>query len=181
MNWFTGTTRTKTIARELYGAVVAQARRAMLYQECGVPDTPEGRFEMIALHLSLLLARLDRMGEAGRKLAQVLGETFVTDMDDNMREMGVGDLAVPRKVKRAAAGLYERAARYRAALGEGATGDMLAEVLRADVLGGDASGTAVAGLANDVRSSATLLAGASDGDLLAGRVPGWRMEGGVAG
>src|SRR5262245_41598256 len=94
-------------ARSLYGSIVTQARPRGLYTHCGVPDTPEGRFEMIALHLVVVLERLGQEGEAGQRLARALTETFAVDIDDNLREMSVGDLAVPRHVKRAVGALHE--------------------------------------------------------------------------
>ena len=71
---------------------------------------------MIALHLVLVLDRLAGAGEPGRRLGEALTEAFVADLDDTLREMTVGDLAVPRHVKRAVAALHERYAAYRAAL-----------------------------------------------------------------
>jgi cytochrome b pre-mRNA-processing protein 3 len=82
----------------------------------GVPDTPEGRFEMIVLHLVLALRRVAREEENGRALGQAMTEAFVVDLDDTLREMTVGDLAVPRHVKRAVAVVQDRYARYGAAL-----------------------------------------------------------------
>ncbi len=79
-------------------------------------DTVEGRAELLILHLVAVADRLTREGKRGERPARMLVEAFVSDMDDNLREMGVGDLAVPRNVKRAAAGVYERARVYRAAL-----------------------------------------------------------------
>jgi cytochrome b pre-mRNA-processing protein 3 len=88
----------------------------MFYAHWGVPDTLQGRFEMIVLHLALLLRRLAAEGEAGRSLAILLNEAFVVDMDDNMRELTFSDLRVPKEVKRAAAALFDRHAAYLAAL-----------------------------------------------------------------
>ncbi len=169
-NWFKGAARNRAIARELYGVVVAQSRRPELYIEHGVPDTAEGRFEAVAMHLTLLLERLNREGEAGRSLGLLLTETFITDMDDNMREMGVGDLAVPRRVKKAAAGLYERALRYRAALATGASAGALRETVRDLVLGADAPVEKADALAAHLRAAAAVLNAVPASDLLAGHV-----------
>ena len=103
---------------EIYGAVVTQARNPAFYAEAGVPDTPEGRFEVIVLHLYLLLERLRAAGEPGVEPSRMLIEHLVIDMDDQMREMGVGDLTVPKTVKRAARMLFARTEDYRAALAE---------------------------------------------------------------
>lgn len=98
--------------------IVTGARQPFFYSECGVEDTPEGRYEMIALHLFLVIERLKGAGPQADRVAQRVMEAFVTDMDDSMREMGVGDLSVGKKVKRSAAGLYERFRAYRKALAE---------------------------------------------------------------
>lgn len=119
LNWF----RTRNVnarkAKELYGAVVAAARQPEFYREYGVPDTLNGRYEMIVLALFQLLERLRAEGTAAEELSRLTLEAFFTDMDDCMREIGVGDLTVPKKVKKAAAGFYERTKTYRAALDAG--------------------------------------------------------------
>lgn len=106
-------------ATELYGRLVAQARTPAFYAVHGAPDTPEGRLELIVLHIVLLLRRLAKEGEAASGLSQAISETFVTDMDDCMREMGVSDISVARKVKKAAAALFDRMRDYCAALDRG--------------------------------------------------------------
>ena len=84
-------------ARSLYGSIVTQARSSGLYATLGVPDTHEGRFEIIVLHLVLVLRRLAREGERAERSGRALTEAFVVDLDDTLREMTVGDLAVPRQ------------------------------------------------------------------------------------
>lgn len=111
--WLTGNTSLRRKAGELYGAVVAAARQPALYGPGRVADTPDGRFELVAVHLFLLAERLTKDGAESEKLVQALIEAFVTDMDDCMREMGVGDLKVPERVKHAAAVFYKRAKAYR--------------------------------------------------------------------
>ena len=103
-------------AGEIYGAIVTQARRPFFYAELGVPDTPAGRYEMVVVHLFLVLERLRGSAEAASPLPRLLVEAFIADMDDSLREIGTGDLAVPKKVRRAATGLYERSMAYKAAL-----------------------------------------------------------------
>jgi cytochrome b pre-mRNA-processing protein 3 len=102
--------------RDLYGAIVAQARSAVFYRAYGVPDSVEGRFDLIVLHLVLVLARLEADASSGRAIGQKLFDEFCRDMDDNLREMGVGDLAVPKKMRQFAEAFYGRQAAYRAAL-----------------------------------------------------------------
>lgn len=86
-------------AERLYAAVVAQARQPAFYSDWGVPDTLDGRFEMMALHLFAVTQRLMSESDGDPNLAQLLSETFVTDMDAAFREMGVGDLSVPKRIK----------------------------------------------------------------------------------
>jgi len=113
-------------ARSLYGSIVTQARSRGFYAHWGVPDTADGRFEMIVLHLVMVLHRLGREGQAGQRLAQALTEAFAVDLDDNLREMTVGDLAVPRHVKRAVGALHERHVSYGAALAASDDGPLTA-------------------------------------------------------
>src|SRR5579883_2290607 len=113
----------------LYGMIVAQARSAVFYTDCRVPDTVQGRFELIVLHLVLLLRRLARGDErwpgsgGGRSAAGALGQhlfdLFCRDLDHNLREMGVGDLAVPKHMRRFGEAFYGRQTAYNAALSAG--------------------------------------------------------------
>jgi cytochrome b pre-mRNA-processing protein 3 len=110
--------RAETAERRLYGAIVAAARRPVPYASWGVPDTVSGRFDMIALHLFLVLNRLK--GEAP-DFRQKLVDEFFADMDRSLREMGVGDLSVGKKVRKIAESFYGRVAAYEKALAEGGT------------------------------------------------------------
>jgi cytochrome b pre-mRNA-processing protein 3 len=101
----------------LYGTIVAQARARAFYQVYGVPDTVNGRLEMIMLHAVLILQRLEREPATLRALGQGIFDRFCRDMDESMREMGVGDLAVPRKMRRIGEAFYGRQEIYRQALG----------------------------------------------------------------
>lgn len=112
LGWLKQQSATARRAGELYGRVVASARQPEFYRDLGVPDTPEGRFELVALHLFVALERVKQHPD-GNAIAQRAIERFIADMDDCLREMGVGDMAVPKKVKRAAGGFYERAGAYR--------------------------------------------------------------------
>jgi cytochrome b pre-mRNA-processing protein 3 len=102
---------------DLYGAIVAQSRRSAFYVGYGVPDTIDGRFDLIVLHMVLLPARLDREGPSARDLGQNLFDHFCRDLDANLREMGVGDLAVPKRMRQFAEAFYGRQSAYLAALG----------------------------------------------------------------
>jgi len=112
---FRRTPRDNTIAC-LYGTIVAQARLPAFYQIYGVPDTVNGRLEMIMLHTVLFLRRLESEAVPIRALGQGLFDQFCRDMDDSMCEMGVSDLAVPRNMRRIGEAFYGRQAAYRVAL-----------------------------------------------------------------
>lgn len=111
-------------SRDLYGSIVTQAREPAFYREWGVPDTMEGRLEMIILHTALVLERLAREGKAGLDLGQAVSEAYIADVDDALRQIGTGDMGVPRRVKKAAAALRERRIAYGKALGEGSRQDL---------------------------------------------------------
>jgi cytochrome b pre-mRNA-processing protein 3 len=106
--------------RALYGAIVAQARNPSFYRDYGVPDTTTGRFEMIVLHQALVLRRLGGWRDDRSRLGQGLFDVFCRDMDGNLREMGVGDLAVPKEMRRMVEAFYGRVAAYDRALAGGA-------------------------------------------------------------
>lgn len=116
----------------LYGAIVAQARLPRFYEDYRVPDTVLGRFDMVLLHVVLVLRRL-RQGEArDRALAQQLFDTFCRDMDHNLREMGISDQGVPIQMRRVGEAFYGRAQAYEAALAD-AGDDALREALTRNV------------------------------------------------
>jgi cytochrome b pre-mRNA-processing protein 3 len=117
----------------LYGTIVAQARLPAFYRDYGVPDTVSARIDMLMLHLVLVLRRR-RSAAGGRPLSQQLFDHFCQDIDDNFREMGVGDLKVPKEMRRVAAAFYGRAHVYDAALDAGDEG-ALAEALGRNVFG----------------------------------------------
>lgn len=107
----------------IYGTIVAQAREPRFYRELGVADTVNGRFDMLLLHLWLLLRQLKHIGGASgisqEPLSQGLIDRFCSDMDHNLRELGTSDLKVPRKMQEFGRAFYGRAAAYDRALAEG--------------------------------------------------------------
>ncbi|MEQ8825661.1 MAG: ubiquinol-cytochrome C chaperone family protein [Filomicrobium sp.] len=126
--WLNNRKIVKRRAAELYDCIVLQGRSPAFYSKIGVADTLEGRFEMIVLHMFLVLNRLAKDQPETDELRRVLSEIFVTDMDDCMRELGVGDTSVPKKVKKAAIALRERYSALQVALSEGPA--ELADVLK---------------------------------------------------
>ena len=106
-------------ADALYGAIVAQARLPVFYQRLGVPDTLEGRFVVLSLHLFAVFHRLKEGGASGAAMAQELSDRFTADMETVLRELGVGDLAIPKKVRGIAASGAALLGSYEDALAEG--------------------------------------------------------------
>jgi cytochrome b pre-mRNA-processing protein 3 len=167
----------RQVARSFYGSSVTQARAAVFYADWGVPDTLAGRFEMVVLHLALVLRRLGAEGEAGQPLAQALTEAFVVDMDDNMRELTFSDLRVPKEIKRATAALFDRHAAYLAAL-TAAHDISLADALAAQLAYLDPDGRLDARrLADYVRRCAAALDAEPAAQVLGGRLAWPRLAG----
>lgn len=109
----------EAIAPAVYGAIVAQARQPALYEAYGVADTVDGRFEMVVLHLVLVLDRLDAGDAESKAVGQAVFDLYCTDMDRSLRELGVGDLGVPKRMKKMTERFYGRSAAYRPALAAG--------------------------------------------------------------
>jgi cytochrome b pre-mRNA-processing protein 3 len=169
-DWLRQRSFTSAIGRKLYDSIVARARVEPFYRDLGVPDSVEGRFELIVLHLYLVLERLRSEGAPGKRLSRALIETFVTDMDDSLREFGIGDMGVPRRVKRAAAAVYERSAAYAAA--QQADAGALAKALLEHIYFGACSDSRLPErLAAYVRSTAAELARADSTSILGGNLP----------
>jgi len=157
----------------LYGAIVAQARRPAFYTTYAAPDTADGRFDMVVLHLALVCRRLARETGAeaasARHLSQQVFDMFCADMDHNLREMGVGDLTVPKKMRRIGEAFYGRLEVYDRALA--APGDEeLAIALARNVLGASTAATPARRFAAYVREAARRL-DATPFPALAGAAP----------
>ena len=117
---------------ELYGAAVAAARQPWFYRELGVPDTLDGRFDLVGLHAFLVIRRLSAMAPPGPDVSQAVFDAMFADMDINLREMGVSDLAVGKRVKAMWEAFHGRAAAYESALAQG--GETPVDALLADAL-----------------------------------------------
>ncbi|HEX6959701.1 MAG TPA: ubiquinol-cytochrome C chaperone family protein [Ferrovibrio sp.] len=156
----------------LYSAIVTQARRPEFYRDFAVPDTLDGRFDMIVLHTILTLRRLGRIGEQGRALSQTLFDLLFADMDSSLREIGVGDLSVGKKVKAMAQAFYGRADAYEAGLNSPAADAALTGALARNLYGTASAppDPALAGMATYMRQVDTNLAAQEDEYLLAGKL-----------
>lgn len=174
LHWLRRRSELAQNARHLYERIVAQARSAAFYRDLGVPDTMEGRFEMIVLHMVLVRERLKREGADGQRLGQMVLEHLIADMDDALRQFGY-DMGVPRRVKKAAAAFGDRSLAYSAALAaasQGGADDPLALQLTTSLWGSEANaapeGAKVAVLAAYVRRAAAGLHGQPLAEMLAG-------------
>jgi cytochrome b pre-mRNA-processing protein 3 len=117
----------------IYGMIVTQAREPRFYQDIGVPDTVNGRFDLLVLHLWMVLRRL-RMAKGGAEVSQALFDHFCADMDANLREMGIGDLAVPKRMQALGEAFYGRSAAYDLALTD--SSEALAQAIGKNILDG---------------------------------------------
>ncbi len=121
----------------IYGMIVTQAREPLFYRDLGVADTVNGRFDLLILHLWMVLRRLRPM-EGSEGLAQALFDRFCADMDANLREMGVGDLTVPKRMQAFGEAFYGRATAYDLAIDLALTdgAEPLAQALCKNILNG---------------------------------------------
>jgi cytochrome b pre-mRNA-processing protein 3 len=147
----------------LYACTAETARAPELFEACGIPDTLDGRFDALALHAALVIDRLRREPE-GETLAQAFFDAMFRHLDLTLREIGVQDLGVGRRIKIMAAGFHGRALAYREALAGAAP---LGDVLRRNAYGGRSpDDSQVARLEVHVRRYAEKLAVTPRQDLL---------------
>lgn len=161
--------RNESIAYSLYGAIVAQARQPALYRDFRVPDTLDGRFDMIVLHSFLLFYRLKGAEAGERQLGQSVFDLFLKDMDRNLREMGVGDMGVPKKLKKMAEAFYGRIGAYDSSLTAG-DADGLAAAIARNVFPDDGEEAAAKGLAAYVVAASEFIAAQPLENVLQGRL-----------
>lgn len=117
VSWFRQRKSIKSAAAGLYQAVVAQSRDPRFYTELGVSDTLDGRFDLVSMHVFLIIARL-RQEKGGCKLGQALFDCMFRSMDDTLREIGVGDLSVPKHMHKMMKAFNGRAHTYFAAIND---------------------------------------------------------------
>ncbi len=153
----------------LYGMIVAQARFPCFYRDYAVADTVDGRFDLIVLHLALVLDRLAQ-DPALQRLGQGIFDRFCQDMDHNLREMGIGDLKVPKEMRRMGEAFYGRAQAYRAALAAPDNGPLVAALERNVYSGSPAAAAAAPRLAAYMREALRALAAQDSASLAAGAV-----------
>jgi cytochrome b pre-mRNA-processing protein 3 len=168
LNWWRRASPVDTIDT-IYGAVVAQARMPAFYDECGVPDTVEGRFDMIVLHLFLVLRRMRAPAFEKGGLRQAVFDRFCSDLDANLREMGVGDLTVPRRMQSFAEAFYGRSAAYDRVLDSG-NRDAASAAIARNIFGQDSLTVGARKLAHYMVDAAAGLTRISDDDIAKGKI-----------
>ena len=160
----------KAAGRSLYDAVTHQARQPAFYAELGAPDTVEGRFELYNLHVILLLRRLRGEGPMASETSQELFDTYVSSLDDTLREMGVGDISVGKKMRKLGEAIYGRVKNFDSATSPHATESLDALLTRTVYAGKENASVDV--LAAYVRRAMDALASQPLDAVLEGR-PAW--------
>ena len=151
--------RDRAQARQLYARIVGAARREHFYRARGVPDTLDGRFELVALHTVLVCRRLAAEGEAGAAPGQHLFDAMIEDFEVNLRELGVNDPSLGRRIKEMARAFYGRRDAYAAAL-DGGRRAALEEAVARNLYGTVApTPEHVAGMADYIEAAARALDG----------------------
>ena len=160
---------TNDIARKIYVSLVEQARQPVFYLSFGVPDTPDGRFDMIVLHAFLLFRRFKRDPDRTEVLGQAVFDMMFADMDQNLREMGVGDLGVGKRIKGMAEGFFGRVEAYEKGLDD--TPEALKKALKRNLFRKSApSDSQISAIMAYVLSQAARLDRVDTESLLAGEV-----------
>ena len=154
----------------LYGALVAAARRPGWYRQGRVPDTLDGRFDMLAALVSLALMRLERDGVEGNLAATRLTETFVHDMDGQLREQGVGDVVVGKHIGKMVSALGGRLTAYRAALKTEGEVELSTALVRNLYRGEDPGAEPLAYVTNALRLAAAGMESRPVSELLTGKI-----------
>jgi cytochrome b pre-mRNA-processing protein 3 len=160
----------ETAADGLYGAIVRQARAEAFFSDYQVPDTPDGRFDLIALHAALVLRRLRDEAPRTARLSQALFDRMFIDMDESLREMGVGDLSVGRYVKGLARNFYGRLKAYGDALDAGDAAMMQAALARNLYRQAEPTAAVLAAAAAYLQATAAHLQAWPVDDLMDGRL-----------
>ncbi len=120
-------------ARQIYAAALNAARQPVFYRDMGVPDSFDGRFEMLVLHVFFVIHRMIPEGEAGQRLNQALFDAMFADIDQTLREMGIGDMGVPKHMRKMMKAFNGRMHAYRSEIDD--LGRLREEVLHRNVYG----------------------------------------------
>ncbi len=160
----------RAAAADLYRALVAQSRTPEFYTSGGVPDSLDGRFDLVALHVALVMARFKKSAPALDDLAQSLFDEMVANLDVGLREAGVGDMGVGKRMKKLVSAFYGRAHAYDEALGHAKDGALIEALERNLFRACDPAADTVDGMARYVRKQSGQLQVQSDEELRFGRI-----------
>ena len=160
--------KTPDSAYTAYAALVDQARQPAFYMNMGVPDTIDGRFDMIVMHVILVFRRFSGGDAAARAFGQHVFDIFIKDMDRSLREMGIGDVSIPKKMKKIGQSYFGRSKAYQAAL-DADDRASLADAVNRNIFTDEPNREAAEALADYVKQLDELLAGQPTADLMAGK------------
>ena len=163
----------QAIVKRQYDALTVVSRHPVFFLEYGLPDTVMGRFEMLSVVMILFFRRTSTAATSGQELAQEIVDAFFQDLDHSIRELGIGDVGVPKRMKKFAGMFYGRLESYAKAL-EAKDADQLAEALSRNIYPPTAKGAGEApsmrALADYMIAAEATMAGISDDDIATGSV-----------
>ena len=167
-----GAAKPAPVERSVYELIVAQARQPWFYAQLGVPDTVSGRFDMIVMHMFLVLERLSQGNDSDKAFSQALFDEMNRDMDRSLREMGASDVSVGKKVRKMAEVFYGRANAYREALAKPASADeaALVEALQRNLYAEEDSSEGATPLAHYIRRAQVVIAEVALDEISGGTV-----------
>lgn len=160
----------ETAWEKAYRGVVTQARSPVFYTRDEVPDTPDGRFDMIMLTAFLVMDRLRHEDQAAQDFSQAMFDAMFKDMDRNLREMGIGDVGIPHRIKGMAQAFFGRIKVYQEGLDSDSTGVLVDALARNLYRGTEPAPEAVARMASFMRRARTHLAAVSTDQIMLGDV-----------
>lgn len=155
-------------ALQLYRTIVAQSRLPDLYQKYAIPDTVDGRFDCLVLHMALVIMRLQDAGRQGALLSQHLFDVMFRDMDLNLREMGVGDMSIGKHFRRMSRAFNGRVRAYEDALRQEGN-DLLGQTLEKNLYRKTDNGK-ITEMADYMRAQMRFLTGQGLENILAGKL-----------
>ncbi|MER0238149.1 ubiquinol-cytochrome C chaperone family protein [Fulvimarina sp. MAC8] len=168
-NWRRQRRRNREIVEDLYGVLIARARRPYLFEECGIEDTVMGRFEAVTLEIFLFMRRCRGDAELA-PIVQDIIDRFVVDMDDSLRQIGIGDQSVPKRMRKLTGQFYERVNAYDQALESDDPTAGLARAFRGRVLSNETDETIALKLAGEAEAELAALSKSPATDLLSGQI-----------
>ena len=166
-DYFANKRASKAVPHQLYGTLVAQSRLPVFYREFKVPDSLNGRFDMLVLHMFVFSHHLSQQDETLRALSQDVFDAFIKDMDRGMRQEGVGDTSIPKRLKKMTRVFYGRVGAYEAPLESGDV-SKLAEAIDRNIFADDSHPDEATALASYALKLAQKMQDAPRAELLEG-------------